>query len=305
MQISLMDKILNEGAPGTERYTDGKYKEKQAVNRNLTLTKDILALIGLTSNEVKVVERMSNENRKGAPQAVADMYHLAEIVHRAPISLKMQIREELMLGTVGGRGLKPGNANDLQNNREQVIVNPKIVSFMDLMTRKEPKIGDKNQIRKQTVGEPKRNDWIKDLEVFVAKSADRDSERVTNAFFESDGKVKQTGGNGKKTHSYKSLALSEIDTEVNRHDTRTEQLLPNSAILQSGRTPIDASNVNKSLRQAIHDNDFGENLKLERHIAPVGSKYTRRNTVDTIEYEDEIINKPKKNSRNRRDRMRG
>jgi hypothetical protein len=292
MEISAKTKAADDSPASTDRFRGAKYEEMQVENHNTTLTKDILALLGLTQQEIRIAEVAENKNRKGAEHMVADLYNLVEVVHRQPISLKLQMREELLLGA---RGLVPGNAKDLRNNREQVIVNPKIVTFMELMSRKTAKKEDQKKNMEQTE-EEQRNQWISDVELFVSRTAARDTEDIRKANNKVDAVVPNRGGNNKRTFSYKNVDRKDIG--ANRNEGKNEQILADAGVGEHGKNSPYAY-VNETLRRAINDNEFGENKKIERHIGKFGSKYNRRDMIDTIPRETEKMNVQKKNPKQR------
>jgi len=293
--VSLMSSIVNgktsaaalrsahqdthEAASETERFQGGKFDEKEGANRNNILTRDIIALLGVTQNELKLLESKSQTNNKQATQALANLYEMAEVVHRGPAHTKLQIRDELLIKSAG-QGLSPAGPGDIRSNRNSVVLNPKILKFMDLMVKKSTMPGDAWENQMQAIGDPdqKLGNWLSQAPLFVTKTKSHDGEDVVAVLRE--GKTSQITKNGKKTYSYRSLALDAVSEQKNRKEGILGALLSNSKKFEHGKNKSRSSDdFYKEMMHAELDNEFGEKKALTRHMGRMGNKRAGQHQV--------------------------
>lgn len=304
--------LQQESATGSkqEAFKGQKNDELTVENRNQILTKDIMALLGMVESDVKFLESYRRKNSKHADLMLANMYNLAEVVHNLPANVKLELRNELIL-RAGGMGLTPATGSDIRKGRDQVVVNPKIVQYMDLMVRRTEKPGanggDEN--RRSGVGDPegKLNPLLTGTALFVFRSANRTSEDIDANRRSADGTPMGARASGKKeaaTHSYRHLAKYAQRMERNMKSGVGTQLVGDTAAAQARKNMnIGDTDVYDLLQQGAVDCEFGENKALTRHIGRVGSKNMRRN-VDTDYYSVDHTNelgapdKKRKNPKN-------
>lgn len=93
-------------------------ESRQLEQQNVRLlTQDIMALLGVTENELKFLESQERRNQKGARESLAHLQDLVQMVHRLPAHTKLEWRETLLTEMLG-RGLRPGRGN----LREGVVI---------------------------------------------------------------------------------------------------------------------------------------------------------------------------------------
>ena len=260
----------------SERFRGGKYSEHELETRNNILTRDIIALLGVTMNELKFLESKAQSNSKKAQHALANLYTMAEAVHRAPAHIKLQMRDELLIKSAG-QGLSPANPHNLRSNRNEVVVNPKILKYMDLMVRKGTTPGDTWENQMQAIGDPddKLDKWLSNTPLFITKSKTQDGEDIVAVFHE--GLNSQNKKEGKSTHSYKSQATEAMIQQRNRKKGVLDQILDLTTQSQQRKNRDKTPNEYYTEMMSTEvDNDFGENKALTRHIAPMGNKHAGR-----------------------------
>lgn len=290
------DAMQDHDAPSqTERFRGIKYDESEQGNRNYAVTRDIMSLLGITENELKLLESKSNQNVSAATQALANLYKMAEVVHRQPAHIKLQIRDELLLKSAGG-GLRPGTGDAA---RGSVVVNPKILSFMDTVVRSsrtpEQDLGEANW-NADGDSEGKLDKGLSKLPLLVYKSHTRDSDEVAALWSTGTNHV-QPGS--KRAHSYKNLVITATHVQKNRGASSTTNWFDESGKFNYGKLKThENEDTSTAMHHAEVDNEFGENRSLTRHIGRMGNKRTSRNHIrDGVQREDmEIENHGRRNS---------
>lgn len=270
------DQLNNPANTGIAR------EEMTNTNKNNTVTRDIMSLLGITANDVKQLESMQDKNRKPAQKMLADIYHMAETVHRLPMAEKMDIKNELLIKAAGG-GLKPAG-DPVGLSSQAVVLNNKILEFMHNETRSSAAHGDtsKNETTTDT-----HKALLQDNPLFVYKN--KPDEDVELNRMNTTTTMPQNQNSDKKRHSYSGLAKFSIHLENNRKLGNATQLLAEL----SGQQTQHRHQANKS-DQDFHenmlntqlDNEFGDNRYLNRHGGRIGSKNMRRaQTSDYFSYD--------------------
>jgi hypothetical protein len=275
----------------TEKFHGGRYSEPEVANRGFRLTQEIVTLLGITENELKLLESKTGTNNKAANLAFADLYNMVEAVHAAPAHIKLQMRDELLLKSAG-QGLTPSTGRTTQ---EQVIVNPKIVSFMDSMVRRGETPGTGNT--RDSVADPE-NILKKGIQapVLVYKSRGQDSDDIGMI---ARAAVVTSTTDSKKVVSYKNIALAAVSEAKNRDKSTVTQFFSGSSQFTYGAIPIPAKDVLATTMQAKIDNEFGENKSLTRHVGRVGDKRTgRHQDCDRVDEHFEVESSGRKNPKN-------
>lgn len=251
--------------------------ESENYNRNRALTKDIMALLGVTANEVKFLESYEGENKKIAEHTLANIYKMATVVHSIPANEKLQMRNELILRSAG-MGLAPATASDLRKIQDSVVVNPKIVEFMSWQTGRTPMEGSPASNRIFASGDPenKLNNFMEKASLFVYKTPGAATEDVTSVMWKSN-RGDTTKDTTKKTASYKHLAKYAQRIDRNQAMGITTQLPGESEkSIQYNTMPIGETDFQENLRSTALDNEFGQNRYLNRHTGKIGTKNMRR-----------------------------
>ena len=288
----------NEAAPAlNERFRGMRYEESELSNKNYTLTRDIMSLLGITENELKLLESKSNQNEKSAQHAIANLYQMAELVHNQPAHVKLQIRDDLLLKSAGG-GMRPGTGYKANSS---VVVNPKILSFMSTSVRNsralDADLGEANW-NAEADSEGKLDKAFAKLPLLVYKTTTRDSDPISANWTETN----HVQPGSKRSHSYQNLIISATNIGRNRENSNTTNWFDESGKFNYGKLKTHAGeDVAVAQQQVEIDNEFGENRTLTRHIGRMGSKQTSRyQQQDTIEREDmEITAASRRPSKNR------
>ena len=261
-------------------------EESENHNRNRTLTKDIMALLGITVNDIKFLESEEGKNKKMSQRALANVYKMATVVHSLPANEKLQMRNELILRSAG-MGLIAPTASDLRKVQDAVVVNPKIVEFMALKSGKNPRKEDTNpsENREMATGDPenKLQNLLEGTPLFIYKTPGKSTENITSMMWQSNGSnIKQD--TSKPTASYKHLAKYSKRVENNRAAAMNTQLPGVSTQTPEYSTKLISDfDYQENMRSTALDNQFGENRGLSRRIAPIGSKNMRRHmTTDYL-----------------------
>lgn len=267
------DKLEDGAHQGVSR------EELQNYNRNRVLTMDVVALLGVTANDIKYLESMQGKNKKMAQKALANIYNLVTVVHATPANVKLQMRNELILRSAG-MGLKPASGSDLRKLQDTVVVNPKIVEYMANKTKSNMKITDTDiaQNRDSAFADPenKLNNKLSNTALFVYKTPNKSTEDLTNALW-STTQSAVTKDTSKQTASYKHLAKFSNIIEKNARNANPTQIANNSRKTYEYKTMLISDNdYQENLRNTALDNNFGENKALSRRIAPMGTKQMRK-----------------------------
>lgn len=301
--------LQQESAEGSkqEAFKGQKNDELTLENRNQILTRDIMALLGMVESDVKFLESYHRKNKKHADLLLANMYHLAETVHSLPANVKLELRNELILRSAG-MGLAPGDASATRKVRDQVVVNPKIIQYMDLMVRRTEKPSDGGvDNRKNASGDPeaKLDHIMSKTSLFVFKNASRSSEDIdANRRIAGAEEARSTKKKEAKTHSYRNLAKFAQRMERNVRSGVNTQFLDDTTAAQNRKNMnIGDTDIYDVLQQGAVDCEFGENKALTRHIGRIGSKNMRRNVdsdYHSIDQTNEIglPDKKRKNPKN-------
>jgi hypothetical protein len=251
----------------------GKESMQNQNNKSAALTKDIMLLLGFTDNEVKYLESKSSKNNKQAQQQLAELKQMVVGIDQLSNNEKLQMRNELIIDS--SKTAKP--SGDLRSIRNEVIVNPKIIEFMQLHTSKnpDPEAVDQTSQRKLVVADPENKLESKNLPMFVRKTPETES--LSDLLWNTE-KSEHLRDTSKPTASYKHLEKYVLNQQANQREGISTQQLSNSM-----RT-LDFSNMNRgdndyseNLRATALDNEFGENRTFVKHTGPMGNKSTGRN----------------------------
>jgi len=278
----------------SERFRGLRYDESEIHNRNNVVTRDIMSLLGITENELKLLESRSNSNDKSAQHSLANLYKMAEIVHRQPAHIKLQIRDELLLKSAGA-GIRPGTGYEARTN---VIVNPKILSFMAMQTRsnraQDLDLGEVNWLA-EADAEGRLDHALSKLPLLVYKSANQ-GDSVESMWTETN----HVQPGSKRAHSYKNLGIGSTEIQKNRGSSSVTNWFDEAGRFNYGKLKThEGEDILVANQHVDIDNEFGENRSLTRHIGRVGTKHTSRYHMrdDTNREDMEIESLGRRNSR--------
>ncbi len=259
--------------------------EQQDTNRGRKLTNDILSLLGFTPQEVKWLDSYKSVNRKAADHMQAQLMELTEMVHAMPAHMKLAMRDELLMASLG-KGLTPADPTQLRRARDNSIINPKLVKYMDLMVRQTEKPGDPETARRMGWADPenKLSGIFANGQLFSTRGkylgegdvdANRwDVDQETGRFAGKKGEA--------KTKSYAALARNSGNYMKNRQGGVSLQELQDTMTRVLGKSFNFSDTRIANRNDTAEDNEFGENKYQDRHGGKMGSKYMRRH-MDTDE----------------------
>lgn len=245
-------------------------------NRNLKLTQDIIALFGFSENDIKYLEEKQRKNSKQPLEVVTNLYDLVTTVHKMSYNEKLQMRNELILRSAG-MGLSPSTSSELRKIQDTIVVNPKIIQFMEQQTKKnKSKDNDFSKNQDLAIKDPenKLNNILSKNSLFVYKSPSKATDMVMSSW---NGHKSETDTKSKKTANYKNIAKYSKHLEKNTRQGVNAQL-PGESIptLEINQMLMGDTNYQDNLRKFALDNEFGENKSLNRHTGLIGSKQMRK-----------------------------
>lgn len=254
---------------------DINYKEgRDAMTGRRALKKNKEQLMELMYQAlVQVKYGNSNGVGKGKnsmkPADMSKVKEFVEATQKLPMHAQLALKEEVERFT-----RKTAQLNDIHPDRKMVVINPKLLQFMDGLVRKTGVQKSKKTGTRQgdyiadadiTVQREKNGPSVNGLPVFVVK---RNNANVKGASGQALASVK---GESKKTHSYRN---AKPDVFMNVQDQATVDMLMKSANINLKRAELMQARDMTSIRTDTEDdNDFGENRGLVRHGRAMGSKY--------------------------------
>jgi len=262
---------------------------RQNENRNNVVTGDILALLGITENEVKFLESYRNQDRKTADQMLANIYNMAEVVHRMPMHEKLQARTDLLLQAAGGH-LSPADASQIRKTRDQVVVNPKFIEFMySVVAKGKDMTGNEFMSNRwqgdvDPEGRMRKNNPTQGVPIFVMKNQAKSVEHITESFWNgSQGDRRAQLANDKNVHSYANLKREASAFSANRKDTRVTHDYSDAETFVEGKNMnVGMFEPTEVMREAETDTHFGQNLAHTRHIGTgMSNKSGIRRNIDS------------------------
>lgn len=249
-------------------------------NRSIMLTRDVLSLLGITENEIKVVESQVQKNSKQAKQALANMYYMAETVHKLPAHAKLEMRNELLLRSSGG-GLKPGSASQLRKARDEVIVNPKIIQHMASTVRTGKAPENIRLTMNHVEGDPVGTHRPIATPVMSYRSFAKSTEQIGDNRGAAEVEEKKFGAAGvaslanKQAVNYSSLGV--VFQGDNRNMGLADQIWQDTQQAKQGRNARNKDqDFHKNLLSTVLDVNFGEAKGLRRDAKRAGTKSMRR-----------------------------
>lgn len=244
--------------------------EEKMANKNNVITGDILALMGITQNEIKNIEQLANTNKKQASLLLANIQELVEVVHAMPIDERRKIRSELLIKGYGG-SLRAPDASQVRKARDRVIVNPKLVQIIANNVSKsrnkssEDSVSQKHDTDGDVSTKMKQLD-LKNVPIFVRTQKLREKEDITADLFNGLMAPRASKASDKTTHKFTILKRKAGDIVQNRKDTRITMDMDDTEVAGLGKNmnPGDFDGYNEMTRTEI-DTKFGENKFKTRH----------------------------------------
>jgi hypothetical protein len=262
-------------------------------NRSIMLTRDVLSLLGITENEIKMAESHTRKNSKQAKQILANMYHLAELVHKMPAHAKLEMRNELLLRSSGG-GLKPGSASQMRKIQDEVIVNPKVVQHMALSVRSGKAPENVRLTMNHVEGDPVGTKRPIATPVMSYRSFAKSTEQIGDNRGEAEVEEKKFGQAGvaslanKQAVNYASLGV--VFQGDNRNMGLNDQVLQDTQQARYGRNARnEEQDLRKNMLSAVLDVNFGEAKGLRRDAKRAGTKSMQRHVQSDYHSNDATL----------------
>lgn len=262
-------------------------------NRSIMLTRDCLSLLGITENEVKFVESKVQKNSTQAKQALANMYYMAEMVHKMPAHAKLEMRNELLLRSNGG-GLKPGSSSQLRKARDEVIVNPKIVQHMAMSVRTGKAPENIRLTMNHVEGDPVGTRRPVATPVMSYRSFAKSMEQIGDNRGDAEVEDKKFGAAGvaslanKQAVNYSSLGV--VFQNDNRNMGLNDQILQDTQQARKGRNARNSEqDFHKNLLSTVLDVNFGEAKGLRRDAKRSGTKSINRHVQSDYHTNDATL----------------
>jgi len=265
--------------------------EQSVSNRDRKLTNDVMSLLGFTPMEIKWVDGYRNVNKKHADLMQAQLIEMVELVHAMPAHMKLAMRDELLMSSMG-KGLSPADPTQIRRARDNSIINPKVVQYMDLMVRSGAKPGNVEVARRMGWADPenKLDGIFANGQLFTTRGRYvGESDNIANRQMADTEDEMLPGKRECKSANYAALARNTADFQNNRVMGINMQELQDTVARMLGKNRRMGDTRGQMVGDTDHDNDFGENQYMTRHGGIIGSKYMRRHMEanDVGEWEED------------------
>lgn len=240
------DKGMKEGMRGDSAVAN---------NRSQKLTADILALVGITEQEVKWAQSLEASNPKHSQILLANMMELVEMVQKLPIGERIKVRDELLLKS---RGVVKG---DLQNSliQSEVVINPSLIRQMQQAaighgSRPDDETGALREVEADRKVRP-------ETPVYITKSMARDTEDIVAAGHNVVHQTKVAAHTAVASKNYAQMQGVAIRIQENRAAGQASQVEVDTTggDRDRGKTlrPRDADRI-RNMRSAVGAQDITE-----------------------------------------------
>lgn len=249
---------------------------------------DITKLLGYIQYDMDFNDStMGWDFRKSAtPGAVDRVRKLVKLVHSMPPHARLELHNRLLEQAYGaGSKLRP--SGKIREQRNEIIINPKIIEFMDNATRTAKPVSDTDikKNKRQTVHDSEKimgTEGLENIPFFVMKSK-KPASHSNKQKNKRQGKTESSGFVDIKEYSVKSYknVIAKAHIEKNRYNTSPDIQFDDTEESQNRKNrnkPHEIANT-QSTSQDTRINEFGI---AERLKAPMGSKYMRRQMVTDV-----------------------
>lgn len=245
-----------------EKFAGMKRKEMETVQgKSNLLTKDVMALLGFTSYELKKIERMAQTNKKKAKLMLANLAKMTETVHKLPANVKLSLKDDL----IRRKGVI--QSGDLVAKQENYAVDNKVVRQLEQKTSGTGPHANPKSRKLATESDAKLKRTLEMGGIYRSAKKENVRKNANQASVETRDKTKQT-------ISFKGLApvAPGSDMGINTQFFTDAGDAPIRKTTALGDLVAMAEKINV-------DNEFGENKSLDRHGGGLGSKYTRKDMI--------------------------
>lgn len=236
---------------------------------------DILKVAGYTDNEIKWMTSQMNRNSTAGNMNAnpTEILHYVQLTGRAPPKVReWLIKNSFMLNNIG-------------SNRRDVVVNPKLINFLE----------DKTRSRKELTGPRNPDDIdmtiniknIQDIPIYVPKSSTLGNpRRVMDAGSVNIDEALENNVGSKLTHNYSS-AFKYFRNVNPQNNVQSTQELFNPYDDKFYSNPGNEVRMTNRQDLEINDGTFSDSGFKDRKAGGIGGKYQRR-MMDTSDFNNSI-----------------
>ena len=236
---------------------------------------DILKAAGYTTNEIRWMTSHMGKNRtSGKMRNTQDVIQYVKLTGKAPPELRPWLlkKSSFILGNIG-------------NNRREVVINPKLIQFLEDSTRSGKTIKDSNDMENVDMSIDVKK--VNDIPIYVAKSGMLGNPRRTmNAGSVDVDEVINENFGSKLTHSY-SNAFKSIRVRHRQEGVAESQDFNTPYDEKFYTNPGNDFKLTDRRTLALDENTFLDSEYKDRRARPIGEKYQRR-LMDTSDFNDNI-----------------
>ena len=277
--VMLMSAIVsgkkNKHNAGEMKYSEG-FESTARKMGHVSTPDELMKLMYDAISQVKYGE--SKDPITGKRQKISDVKAIQQFVdmtQKLPSHAQLAIKEELERFVK-----KTPTMTDLHPDRSKVVINPKLLTFMDNIVRKTGKV------RSEMLGAHMADDI--DTDVLTVQTQLNGPTINGIPFFTSKRKsgtasapsrkgIIKVDGESKKTHSYKN-AKPDVFNNPNQQATHDSIMMISEQNMKRGNLQ-QARDMMISKGRADHDNPFLDNEGQLRHGRKIGGKNQRRDMV--------------------------
>lgn len=260
---------------GDTNFKEG-FETMSRKNGHMSTPDELINLMHQAINQVKYGE--SKDPITGKSKKLSDIKAVQQFVdmtQKLPSHAQLAIKEELERFTT-----KSASMRDLHPDRSKVIINPKILNFMDNIIRKTGKtktellgarMADDIDSDVFTVQTQLNGPTINGIPFFTSKR------KTGTATAPSRSGIIKVNGESKKTHSYKH-AKPDVFNNPNQQSTHDVMMKVSEQNMKRGNLQ-QARDMMTAKNHVDHDNPFNDNEGQLRHGRSIGGKNQRRDMV--------------------------
>lgn len=260
---------------GDTNFKEG-FETMSRKNGHMSTPDELINLMHQAINQVKYGE--SKDPITGKSKKLSDIKAVQQFVdmtQKLPSHAQLAIKEELERFTT-----KSASMRDLHPDRSKVVINPKILNFMDNIIRKTGKtktellgarMADDIDSDVFTVQTQLNGPTINGIPFFTSKR------KTGTATAPSRSGIIKVNGESKKTHSYKH-AKPDVFNNPNQQSTHDVMMKVSEQNMKRGNLQ-QARDMMTAKNHVDHDNPFNDNEGQLRHGRSIGGKNQRRDMV--------------------------
>jgi len=140
-------RIQSQRFANSDKSRYNRILEEEARPQGRVVIKDIMALMGVTENEIKWINSLDNKNKTQQKRMIACVAEMVEGLEKLPPNARLALREELLWDRVKS-GIVPKNRGGLS----RTVINPKVKEILSAKNKK-LKFGERGNHR-ESFGDP-------------------------------------------------------------------------------------------------------------------------------------------------------